>query len=116
LSVTISGSTISNNIAFGGYGDVGGAFGDGGNAGNAEGGGLFVDASSVVALSGSLVTGNQAFGGFGGFGGTGGNGGNNGSGLGGGVYLAGTGSTRTKTTIAGNSASTAGNDVYGTFS
>ncbi len=37
------------------------------------------------------------------------------SGLGGGVYLAGPGSTRTHTAIAGNSASTAGDDVFGTF-
>jgi hypothetical protein len=69
----------------------------------------------MVALSGVLVTGNQADGGLGGDGGTGGNDGDGGSGFGG-VDLAGTGSTRTRTIIAGNSASTGGDDVYGTFS
>lgn len=66
-----------------------------------------MDPDSTVALNGDVIIGNLADGGSGAMGG---------SGLGGGVYLSGTGSTRKNTTIAGNSASTSNNDVYGTFS
>ena len=70
----------------------------------------------MIALSGALITGNQADGGSAGAGGPGGSSGDSGSGLGGGVYLAGIGSTKKNTVIAGNSASTGDNNVYGTFS
>jgi hypothetical protein len=110
LTVTISGSVVAGNDALGGNGGNGGT---GGNGGNAEGGGIFVDASSIIALSGCLITGNQADGGLGG---VGGDSGDRGTGVGGGVYLTGVGSTKKNTIIAGNSASTSNNDVYGTFS
>jgi hypothetical protein len=43
-------------------------------------------------------------------------GGTDGLGQGGGVFLPGSGSTRHGTNISGNTASTSGNDVYGSFS
>jgi hypothetical protein len=63
-------------------------------------------------LSGTTITGNQADGG--GFG-IGVLDGTDGLGQGGGVFLSGPGSTSKGTRISGDSASTNGNDVYGTF-
>ena len=103
FQVTISQSDLSANAAVGGSGGSGSV---GGTGGDAEGGGLFVDPTSMVALDDDAILGNLA---------DGGSGATDGTGSGGGVYLSGTGSTRKDTTIAGNSASTSNNDVYGSF-
>ncbi len=103
FQVTVSGTILTGNAALGGAGGTGTVGGDGGDA---QGGGLFVDPYSTVVLDSDAIFGNLA---------DGGSGATNGTGIGGGVYLSGTGSTRKNTTIAGNSASTSNNDVYGTF-
>jgi hypothetical protein len=102
--------------AEGGLGGNGGLGGDGGSGGAAQGGGLYVDAASIAALAGGSIVGNQADGGRGGLGDTDGANGPDGYGQGGGVYLAGLGSTRKGTKIAGNAASTSGDEIFGTFS
>jgi hypothetical protein len=110
LSTSISKTTIANNTALGGTGGLIVSFNPAHAAGgDARAGGLFVDASSVVALDGGSITGNQADGGPWGKTGTD-------KGLGGGVYLAALGSTKKKTTISGNFASTSNPDIFGTFS
>jgi hypothetical protein len=116
LSLTVSLTTLSNNLALGGVGGFAGTGGDGANGGHGLGGGLFVAASSVAALQNSTIIGNEAEGGFGGYGGIGGIDGNYGDGVGGGVYLTATGSTEKNSTISGNTASTSDNDVHGSFS
>ncbi len=67
-----------------------------------------------MALSDVVITGNRAQGGAAGVGATSGTAG---QGIGGGLYLA-PGSTTTlkKTRVAGNSASTSNDDIYGTYS
>src|SRR5260370_1036064 len=76
------------------------------------GGSLHNDSSSQTTIQGSLIVDNQATGG------SAGPGGNDDEGLGGGVYNApfGTVSADAYTVIAGNSASTDGDDVYGDLS
>jgi hypothetical protein len=88
-------SSILDNIALGGAG-----------GGNGEGGGVFISGPSATArFTGSLIAFNQAVGGHGG-----------GSGYGGGLYIAtGAITTLTNTKVAGNFASTAGDEVYGTY-
>jgi hypothetical protein len=94
-TLKISGGTIVGNSAVGGQ-----------NGGDGEGGGVFVSGTGAnAALTGVLVALNSALGGSG-----------NGKGYGGGLYLAsGVVTLLTKTTVIGNSASTAGNDIYGTY-
>jgi autotransporter-associated beta strand protein len=97
-TLTLSGGTITGNVAKGGYGATGrcvvkGSGGPGGQGGNGCGGGLYVSGAAVT-LTGDSFTSNQATGGPGGSGGTattgkGGNGGQGGSGLGGGLYVSG---------------------------
>jgi hypothetical protein len=113
LSASITSSVITGDSAHGGTGGFGA---DGGDGGDALGGGLYVDPASIVSLQLAAITNNAADGGLGGSAISGGTVGDNGQGIGGGVYLAGTGSTKKNTTISGNSASTSGNNVYGTFS
>ncbi len=83
--MTITGSTISGNLT------------------NAYGGGVATSTGSLT-VTGSTISGNAATGGSGG-----------GSGYGGGLYIA-TGAVTTlkNTRVAGNTASTAGNDIYRT--
>ena len=91
ITLTLSGVPILFNEAQGGNGLSGG---------NGEGGGLWV--AGIVSITDGFLTGNQAVGG------------SAGQGLGGGVFLA----PKSKSTInsgtflAGNTASTAGNDLY----
>jgi len=103
--------TSSGNEAVGGAGGSGVIGGDGGDG---QGGGLFVDVAATVALTGGSITNNQAIGGAYGWGTT--TNGTDGEGQGGGVFLTVAGSTRSGTIISGNSASTSGNNIFGTFS
>jgi fibronectin-binding autotransporter adhesin len=84
---------ISASRAFGGTGLTGG---------NAQGGGLF--AAGALFTFDSTITGNQAIAGP------------SGGGFGGGIYLApGTVAVLKRTTVTGNKATTAGNQIFGTF-
>jgi RNA polymerase sigma factor (TIGR02999 family) len=141
-TVTITGTTLTDNQAVGGLGGAGAVGGDG------MGGGCS-DASSVT-INGSSLDRNQAQGGAGGQGANGGNGegggvvvlcgsraalsnssvtqnsaiggkagagGSDGSGCGGGLYIdGGAVVTATNTKMKKNTASAAGNDIYGTLS
>jgi hypothetical protein len=129
-TLTVTGSTLVGNTATGGAG-TSGAIG-----GNGEGGGI--QSAGTLKFSGGVISGNQAIGGAGGGNGegggaaitggsasftsalitlnaaTGGSGG--GPGHGGGLYI-GTGALTTlkNTQVILNAASTAGNDIYGTY-
>jgi hypothetical protein len=135
-SATITNATIAGNTA------QGGAAGEGttsGLAGAAQGGGVFAYAATLN-IKGGLIAGNSAVGGQGGGGGEGGGvflsgtganasltdvlvtlnsaiGGNGGGqGLGGGLYLSvGTVTLLHNTTVAGNHASTSGDNIYGPY-
>jgi hypothetical protein len=106
-TLTVSGCTLSGNQASGGAG------GTGGNGGAGFGGGLYNDGTSTVIVAGSKVTNNQAAGG------AAGTGGSAGTGFGGGLYLAAGGAAyldaHTLAKLAGNTASTSNNDMFGTF-
>ena len=114
VDLNISSSSLIGDAAIGGAG--GGGAGNGGDGGDAQGGAIFASPSAFVALSSCSITANQADGGWFGFAGSGGENGTDGTGIGGGVYLSAAGSTSSKTTIFGNSASTSNDNVYGTFS
>jgi hypothetical protein len=95
--LTVSGSTIVQNQAQGGYG------------GNGEGGGIYVDSSGSATIDQTIIALNLAIGGLGDCGGS------DGDGIGGGLYVASGGSVSLKKSIvAGNFASTSNNDIYGT--
>lgn len=90
LSLTMQSTKITGNAALGGAGSSGG---------NAEGGGLWL--AGFVVIEDSSIHGNSALGSP------------SGQGLGGGLFLApGTSSTIKSTSISGNTASTAGDNVY----
>jgi hypothetical protein len=97
----VSYSTLAQNQAIGGAGDVGG------NGGDGLGGGLVVQDSGSATLSHSRVTGNEATGGAAGAGGTAG------LGQGGGIYLLGGQVCVEYTWIADNHASDSDDDVFG---
>jgi hypothetical protein len=114
-TLTMSGSKVSANLAIGGAGGAN-LGGTAGNGGNGYGGGILATAYSNYPGSGSvsvddcIVTGNQAIGGAGGAGATNGA---DGEGLGGGIaILDGSSVTIQKTTVRGNFASTADNNIY----
>jgi uncharacterized repeat protein (TIGR01451 family) len=128
--VTLSGDTLSDNLAIGGTGGLGGDGGSngsnagdgggGGGGGFGGGGGLFANGGTFT-LTNDTLSGNQAEGGAGGFGGNGGtgeiswdstsvfagyggNGGAGGAGTGGGLYV-GVGTVNLRdNTVAVNSA------------
>ena len=88
-NVTITGTTLSNNVALGGHGGTGSTDGTGGNGGYAYGGGAYIYGSgSGFSLLSSSVSDNSAQAGAGGKGGLqGGKGGAGGYASGGGVYF-----------------------------
>jgi hypothetical protein len=94
-TLKISGGAIVGNSAVGGQ-----------NGGDGEGGGVFVSGTGAnAALTGVLVALNSALGGSG-----------NGKGYGGGLYVAsGSITMLTRSSVSGNFASTAGNDIYGPY-
>jgi hypothetical protein len=104
-TLTVSGCTLSGNQALGGAGGLGG------NGGNGFGGSLYNDGSSTLTVTGSTVTSNSATGG------AAGSGGSAGLGEGGGAYFASGGAVclNVATSISGNTASTSGDDVFGSF-
>ncbi len=90
---------------------IGGAGCQGASGGNGKGGGVVVLSGRSAALSNSIITQNCALGGTARAGGT------DGGGYGGGLYIdVGAVVTATNTKIKKNTASTAGNDIYGTLS
>jgi hypothetical protein len=99
-SVTVSGSTLSGNLAQGGAG------GSGGNGGNGLGGGIYVAAGTTVGVTHGMIVGNRANGG------DGDDGGSDGLGEGGGVYRLGIFTFDVTTLIAHNHASTKGDDLF----
>jgi hypothetical protein len=106
-TLTVGNCTFTGNMATGGAGAAGG------NGGNGFGGGLFNDGTSSLAVTGSTITNNSATGG------AAGSGGSAGQGMGGGAYFASGGGVcldaLTTANLAGNTASTSNNDVFGTF-
>jgi hypothetical protein len=104
-TLTVSSCTLSGNQA------TGGAGGAGGNGGNGFGGGVYNDGQSTLTVLGSTITSNDAVGGAAGAGGSAG------QGIGGGAYFAsgGTVCIDVHTSIAGNTASTSDDDVFGVF-
>jgi hypothetical protein len=89
--------------------------GNGGSGGNANGGGIEVNAAAVLVAASGTASQNDAYGGAMGDGILGPNT-KLGQGIGGGVYLAGPGSFHTPAFgISGNQASTADPDLHGTF-
>jgi hypothetical protein len=117
-------SLITTSCTLTGNGATGGAAGSGGNGGNGFGGGIYNDGPSVLPanagtpatliVTASTMTDNQAIGG------AAGNGGSAGQGIGGGAYFT-TGGVVcldlfTSMKIAGNTASTSNDDVFGVFS
>jgi hypothetical protein len=132
-SLSVSHSTFLGNTAEGGAGSAGAT------GGNGEGGAIQFD-NGALQVSDSSLVGNQAIGGAGGGAGEGGGayvtgsaanasftdvlislnsalgGSSGGKGYGGGLYIAtGAITTLTNSTVAGNFASTAGANVYGTY-
>jgi hypothetical protein len=133
--LTLTGGIIAGNSA------VGGAASTGAAAGNGQGGGID-DLRATLQVSGAAIIGNSAVGGSGGGSGDGGgvfvsgktagagasltdvlitlnaatSGSGGGSGYGGGLYIA-TGAITTlkNTQVVGNNASTAGDDIYGSY-
>jgi hypothetical protein len=104
-TLSLGNCTITGNLAQGGDG------GDGLDGGNGWGGGVAVFSGSSAALDTCTVTSNSAIGGKDSAGGSDGNG------YGGGLYIdVGATVMVKKTTIKRNTASTAGNNVYGTLS
>jgi hypothetical protein len=130
----MTGSSVAANSA------VGGAASDGATPGNGEGGGILNSDGSTPQVTGGVIIGNSAIGGAGGGSGQGGGvfnsgtgsnasltnvlitlnsaigGSGGGKGYGGGIYI-GTGAitTLTNTVVLGNFASTAGNNIDGTY-
>jgi hypothetical protein len=103
-SVTLSDSTIADNLAIGGKG------GTGGNGGGGFGGGVFVGATEgsftpSLAVSDTNINANSADGGAGGAGGRAG------AGIGGGGYNLGD-FNAVDTVIEGNHASTSKDDIF----
>jgi hypothetical protein len=100
-SVTVSNSTVANNLALGGTG------GTGANGGDGLGGGLFIAPRCSATVNASAIDLNSAIGGLAGLGG------NKGNGIGGGVYNdLGMFTYDMLTIIAHNFASTSNNNVY----
>ncbi len=104
-TLTLSSSLLLGNQAHGGAG------GAGANGGNGFGGGLFnglgaAAGTPTATVSDTTITLNQAVGGAAGSGGTAG------QGVGGGIYNTGTVLVR-RVAVAGNTASTSNNDVFG---
>ncbi len=133
-TLRLAGSTVAANSA------IGGAASDGATPGNGEGGGILNSGGSTLQVTGGVIIGNSAIGGAGGGSGQGGGvfnsgtgsnasltgvlitlnsaigGSGGGKGYGGGIYI-GTGAitTLTNTVVLGNFASTAGNNIDGTY-
>jgi hypothetical protein len=99
-TLTVSDSSLTDNVALGGAG------GSGGNGGDGLGGGLYTFTATSAAVSDSVITRNQAHGGAGGAGG------NDGHGVGGGVYHLGTFTVDAVTLIRHNHASTSNDDIF----
>jgi len=134
-SLTINGTTIAANGATGGAAGKGGIAGIGGNG---LGGGIEIDGISTLTVTSGIVIANLAVGGAGGGNGYGGGiytlgtttisdtlvtfnqadgGSGGGQGIGGGLYIAGGSTTLTgKTAVVLNFATTANNNIYGTYS
>jgi len=121
-TTTLVVATVTSNTAIGGLGGNSGnpglpttQLGNGGSGGDANGGGIEVGAAAVLAATSGTVSQNEADGGAVGNGIFGANV-HVGQGIGGGVDLAGPGSTDTlQFVISGNQASTADNDLHGSF-